>query len=222
MASIITETTLAVMNPLASIWQSIVDLAPSLLGALIVSILGYFIGLLVGVVVHKLLDKAGFDKAMKKFNIGKHLGGHSISEIIGGVLKWYIFVVFLGSAVELIKLRPLAALLDTFVRWLPNFVLGFVFMVIGLIGAEFIYDRITHAKNIKGVQSTALAVKIMIIIFAALVSLELIGVHITLAKEAFLIVLGSLGLGFAIALGIGFGEAMKQESKAWMKALKKL
>jgi len=218
----ITETTMAVLSPLEQLWYGLIEILPGIAGALIVGILGYFLGLILGAIVHKLLDKAGFDKALQKANVGKFVKGHSMSEICGALLKWYIFVVFLSSAVNLINLRPLSAVLDDLVRWLPNLILGVVVMIIGLIAAEFIYERISHAHKIKGVRTIALFVKMIVIVFVAIIALEQIGIRIGLAREAFLIILASFGLGVAIALGMGFGFALKNEAGKWIKELKKI
>ena len=104
MGTIITETTRAVLSPLESLWYSFVMILPQIVGALIVAIIGYFVGMILGLVVHKLLHKAGLDTALQKANIGKFLGNHSLSSIVGSLLKWFVFALFLSSAVNIISL----------------------------------------------------------------------------------------------------------------------
>ena len=222
MGTIITETTRAVLSPLESLWYSFVMILPQIVGALIVAIIGYFVGMILGLVVHKLLHKAGLDTALQKANIGKFLGNHSLSSIVGSLLKWFVFALFLSSAVNIISLQPLADVLQRLVYWLPQLIIGIIVMVTGLIGAEFIYERVSHAKKIKGIHTVAVGTKVITIIFAAIIALEQIGIRISIAREAFLIILASLGLGFAIAIGIGFGNVVKKDATSWLSAIKKL
>ena len=71
MANLVMETTGAIVDPLRQIWLKIVDIVPSLIAAIVVLIVGAFVGVILGHAVKVLLDKLKFDEYVKKAKLTK-------------------------------------------------------------------------------------------------------------------------------------------------------
>ncbi|MBN2567756.1 hypothetical protein JXB02_06770 [Candidatus Woesearchaeota archaeon] len=209
----------AMINPLITLWNGFVDLVPSLIAAIILAIIGWVIAVVIEKVVTKVLTKLKFDEKIKKANLTDKIGHLELSHLAGGVLKWYVFVIFLGEAFALISLGNLSVMINTFLFWLPNVILALIIIIIGLILADFVAERLVRTK-IKSVRVLSVIVKIAILFFAFVIAFKQIGLYVSIAENTFLILLGAVALGLAIAFGIGFGMALKDEAKNILNDLK--
>jgi len=215
--AIIAETGQAILNPLVNIWHSFVELLPGLIGALVVLLVGYLVGWIIGFVVKKVLHKAKVDKLfIEKKKLSSLLGKFQLSEVLGLIVKWYVFVLFLTPAASLIKLTTLSEFLVKLSLWIPNLIAAILVAIFGMAAAEYVQLKIELIKA----KSSALVgniAKILIIVFTAIIALKQIGLNLSLAENSVLIVLA----GVMLALAIGFGLALKDELKPFIKDVKK-
>ena len=221
MPSVFTETLQATFNPLNDLWREIVLVVPELLGAIIVLIIGAFIAVILGHALRIVLEKTPLDKAVKKAKLTKAIGHTNVSSLLGELLKWYIIIIFLGAAVDLVHLGPLSDLLTRFVLWLPNLLVAFVVMLVGLIVSHFVEMKVMEHTNVKGMQASATALKWILIVVFALIAVRQIGVDVSLLENTFLIVVGTLSAGVALALGIGLGLGLKRQGEDFVKKIQK-
>lgn len=216
-----TSTEEAIANPIINLWGSFVDLLPGLIAAIIIITIGYVVAYIIGHAIRILLQKVGLDKQIAKARLTQAVGNMRISALLGEVTKWYIFIIFLQSGVDLLRLGTLSDLLSNFVAWLPNVIAAILVMVFGLIIAQFVAMKIREHTEIKGVKMTSNAAKVLIIFIAAVIALEQIGIDVSILSDAFLILLGGLVLGVALAIGLSFGLGTKGSAmKAWNKIRK--
>jgi len=221
MMDFLINTEEAIASPLINLWASFVNLLPGLIAAIIIIAIGYVIAYIIGHAIRILLQKIGLDKQIAKARLTQAVGSLRISALLGEITKWYIFIVFLQSAVDLLNLGTLSTLLSTFVEWLPNVIAAILVMVFGLIIAHFVAMKIREHSEIKGVKITSNAVKVVIVFIAAIIALEQIGIDVSILSNAFLILLGGLTLGVALAIGLSFGLGTKGSAmKAWNKIRK--
>lgn len=219
MISLITyleATGLSLLGVLSTLWSQFIELLPGLIGAIILLLIGYFLGALFEAIVKGAFQKAGLDHWVEKHEKHHSLGHMSACSILGAATKWYIFVLFLTEAARLIKLGSLSAWLLRLAAWLPDLIAGVLIFYFGLILADIAFDWIVDHKY-KRANLWGNAAKVIIILFVADIALRQIGIHIFIAEVTYMIVLGGIVLGLAIALGIGFGAVFKDNAKGWLK-----
>ena len=209
----------AIVNPIVSIFDSIVGEVPYLIGAVVVLIVGYFVGLALGHVSRVILLRLGFDKWIEREQISKkRVHG---SAIVGEFIKWFTFVAFLTQAVSLIKFDTISSLLSRFALWLPNVLFAAAVLIVGLALAHFVESKVTRASELSSVRFTAKVLKIILMIIFVVVALRLVLPQVTLLENLVLIIVAALGVGIALALGIGFGLGMKKEAEGLLGEIKK-
>ena len=218
----ISTTGSLILNPLISLWNGFVGVLPGIIAAIIVLIIGYFVALGVGHAVKVLLEKAGLDGYLERSKFAKGVGHFNLSRILGEVTKWYIFLIFIQSGVDLLRLGTLSSLLNEFVRWLPNVIVAAIIVIFGVALAHFVSMKIEEHTKTKGVRFFSKLIKIVIYYVVLVISLEQIGVEASILENTFLILIGALAVGIAVALGIGLGKAMQPEGKEIVKDLKDL
>ena len=105
---------------------------PGFIAAIIVIILGYAIAAIISWAIVKLLRGIDLDKRIQKYTKAEW-GKAQISGILGAIIKWYIFIVFIGTAVELVDLGVLSGFLITIANWLPNLIVAVVLVLLALL-----------------------------------------------------------------------------------------
>lgn len=221
MVNVFAETTVAILNPLQAIWLKFVEVIPNLVGATIVLIIGVFVASILGHALRVILEKTRLDAALRKAKLTRAVGHTNVPSLLGELLKWYIIIIFLQAAVSLVNLGTISTLLNSFVLWLPSLLVAVIIMLVGLAGAHYVQHAIEGHTKLKGMRFTGKVLKWVIIILVGLVALREVGIDVSVLENTFLLVIGALAGGFALALGISLGLGMKKSSENFIKNIKK-
>ncbi len=213
------DTGMSLTDPIISLWQGLVNLLPGLIIAILILIIGYVVAYVVGHGVRLLLVKIGFERQVEKAKMTKAIGNIRVSAVLGELTKWYIFLIFLSTAVDVVELGTLSTILRQFVLWVPNLIASALILIFGLFVAHYISIKIRQHSNMVGAKTLSTIAYIVITTVVTLIGLEQIGINVSILTNAFLIVVAALGLGFALAIGLSFGLGTKQEAG---KALNKI
>ncbi|MBS3109120.1 hypothetical protein J4227_01155 [Candidatus Woesearchaeota archaeon] len=207
------------LDPFVQIWNSIVLYLPGILAALAVIIVGYFVGVLLGYLVTKIIEKTKIDHWMHEKKMVDAIGGLHLSRVAGQLVKWWVFVAFLTPAANIIYLDELADILTSVALWVPHLIAGIVIMLAGLLFADFLANSASHAKKLRGIQAISTLIKILTIIFFAGIALREIGFRIFLAEMTILMITGGVILIFVIGFGIGMIKPAEEIIRSWLKKL---
>lgn len=218
--SYLESTGQALLDPLTTLWNKLVEIVPGILAASVVVVIGYIIASAFGLIFNRFLEAAKIDAHLKKAGLAHSIGFINLANLGGALLKWFVFSLFLVQAAEFLKLGILSDQLQALAAWLPNLFAAVVIVLAGLILSDFVADRMLHAKR-KGVRVFSSIVRWFSIIFIGLIAIEKIGIDVSFATDAILLLIAGIAVGIAVAFGIGFGFAMRDEAKSILKHLKK-
>ncbi len=221
MVDFLVSTSEALTNPLISLWLSFVQLLPNLIAAIVILIIGYVVAYILGHAVKVLLFKLGLDSQIEKARLSKAIGKIKLSSILGEITKWYVFIVFLQSAVDLVNLGALSILLQEFVMWIPNVIAAALVIIFGLFLAHFVTMKIREHTDIKGGKTLTGILNTVITFIVIVIALEQIGINVSILSNTFMILLGGLALGSAIAIGLSFGLGTQRDAGKALEKIKK-
>ena len=93
-------------------------------------------------------------------------------------------------------------------------------IIVGYGLALYVKDRTVHTETIYG---NIVGNILFFLIFYVSITLALpfVNIDVTLLNQLLLIVVGALGLGFAIAMGLGLKDTVREYSKSCLKKIKK-
>ena len=181
---------------------------PSLLGALVLLIVGYIVAKVVAGLVRRGLGAAGADRALESGKAGQYkqqfAPGLQPSGVISTIAFWFVFGLAIMLAVSALGIGALTDFVGGIVAYLPNVIAAILILLVaiaiaGAVGA--LAQRLMGGTMLGKLVQTAVPVLVITIaLFMALVQLK-IAVQIVVAT--YVIVLGSIGLGFALAFGLG-------------------
>ena len=218
----VTATGSMILSPLISLWNGFINILPGIVAAIIILILGYFVALGLGHLVKALLQKAGLDIYMAKAKMAKVVGHLKLSGVMGEITKWYVFLIFIQSAVDLLSLGALSVILNEFVLWLPNVIVAIIIIIFGVALSHFIGMKVEEHTEVKGTKFFSKILKFVVLFIVIVIALGQIGVDASLLENTFLLLIGAFAIGIAVALGIGLGGALKTESKSVVKEIQEM
>ena len=122
---------------------------PSLTGAIVVLVIGWFISVGVGKLITEILKRIKFNQIFEKGSWDEALAKADIkvdtSAFIGAVVKWILMIVFLMAAVEILGLTQFAGFLQSILHYLPNVVTAVLIFVVTVIVVD-ILEKVVRAS----------------------------------------------------------------------------
>lgn len=217
----IESTAMNLLNPLVNLWNSFVLVVPKLIFAIIILMIGYLLALIIGHAVKIIVHRIGVEKGIAKLKLPAAIGKVKVASVLGQITKWYIFIIFIQAAAETVNLGMLSILLTKFSLWLPQLIIAVLAVMLGLFLSHYLSHLLETESQMKGIKLISGMFKVMIMFIAIVIALEQIGVEVDILHNTFLIVLGSIGFGFALATGLAFGLGMKDRASGLYDSIRK-
>lgn len=214
------ETGTVLQQTLVNLWNSFISVFPGLVAAIVLIVIGWLVGKIVGGAFSKLLKKVKLDYWVKKEKLSQALWGKEISSVLGSLIKWYIVIVFLGAAASLIQLQPLADFVSSVIHYLPALFGAIVVVIIGLVVGEYLKKSIRKTEMPYNEWVSRL-VKFLVVYFTIVIGLQTAGFKVDILVDAFRIGFATFAITIAIIVGISFGLALKEDAKKIVKKLEK-
>ncbi len=198
------------LEPASLVLRQIGLFLVNMLLVLIILLLGWILAKIVKAFVTKGLRAIQLDTLSDRVELDEILakGGikYSISELIGIVCYWLLLLVTFVVAVNAVGLTIAADLLNRIILYVPNIVAAIFILVLGMFAATLLRNIVQTAANNAGLlQAHFLSklVEILIMVFAIAISLEQLNIGAKTIQMVITIVLSTLGLGLALAFGLG-------------------
>lgn len=200
----------AIAMSLSGLGERFVNFLPSLLGAILVFIAGWIIAVAVGKLAQKFMETLRVDKAAEKIGFdGKIIGSDmkmTISSFFGGLVKWFLVLVFVMAAADILNLDQVTGFLDSILLYIPNVIVAVVILAAVFLIGNFVYGVVKGSTRAAGVMSATLLAAISkwsIIIFGIFAALIQLGVASSLVSTIFVGVVAMLALAGGLAFGLG-------------------
>lgn len=210
-----------ITEPLIRLWEGVSTSFVGIIAAILILLIGYIVAYVLGRVVDGILTKIKFDEYVLRRTHASHvIGEFRLSHFLGLITKWFVFILFLPSAADVIGLTSLQVFLMEVSLWIPRVIVAVILGLVGLIAAEYVGEKIMETRAKAGKLVSGIA-RFVIWVFTALIVLDQIGVDLFVANTSFLIVLSGIMLGIALMVGIGFGLALKDDAKKIISDVKR-
>ena len=196
------------VKSLQELWVGVASFLPTILGALVVMLVGLIVAFGVGTAVEKVFEALKLDSFLSKLGLSHFFERANMrlraSHFLGRLVYWFIVLGFLLAASDLLGLRALSDFLKEVLGYLPNVFVAVLIMlsavVVGnavrrLVAASVMSARL-HAARFLGTLSWW-----SIVIFGLLTALVQLNVAVSIVNS---IVTGFIAM-LAIAGGLAFG-----------------
>lgn len=188
---------------------------PKVLGAVLLLLLGYGLGKLVGFATGRLLALLGFDRLLGRTAIPGVLEragtAKPASHILGMLVFWIVFLLFLISATETLGLARLSEALTSLAYYLPKLGIATLIIVLGLLAANFVRELIVMACRTAGIAQGAIlgqAFHAAAILLIFVTAINQLGIDTTLLNTTLVILVAGFIGGSALSFGLGARSAV--------------
>ncbi len=156
------------------------------------------------------MRKVGFDRIADRIGLSR-LGQQAgiktdAADILGKLVYWFIFLIFLVPAVNALGLTTVSDLLGRVIGYLPNVFVAILVLFLGTLAATFVADIVRGASASARVGNPNLFSNIAryaILGFVAIVALEQLGIATSLLNILFTAIVGAAALAAGLAFGLG-------------------
>lgn len=198
-----------------NLWMGIVSFVPNLVVALIIVILGWLVGALLGRAIWQVFRSLKVDEALRRAGFEGFLrrGGVDLDSgaFIGGLVKWFVVVVFLVAAFDVLGLTQVNLFLQQVViAYLPRVIVAaLVILVGGVIGdvVERVVVTAARTAEIRSAHFAGAVSKWAVWVFAILVALSQLGIATAFSQTLFTGIVIAISLALGLSFGLGGQEA---------------
>lgn len=200
---------------LLSLWYGFINFVPNLLGAIILFIIGWIVARIIGkaiaqvitaIKLDKLFESAGMQKFMDRAGLKITIGG-----FIGGVIKWFIIIVFLMASLQIIGLTQVNDFLSGAVLYyLPKVIIAALVLVIAAFisdAMEKVVSASAKAANVTQANMLGTVTRYAIWGFAFIIALSELGIATSFMQILFTGLIAALAIALGLSFGLGGKEA---------------
>ncbi len=199
----------AISEPATNMINLIFDALPRIFGAVLVLGISYIIARLVAGLVTSLLQSAGFDGLVDRLGVRLNdENGRTPSEYAGWIVLVGFMLLATLAATDMLGFQELSNIVNEFVGFAGQVLLGIVVFGIGIWLANFAYDIATDA-GLSDFVSNLIRAAVMVLVGA--MALERMGIGSDIVQLAFGIGLGAIGVAAALAFGLGSRDIAGRE-----------
>ena len=197
-------------QPMVSLWTKVAEFLPNIAGAVFLLIIGYLVAKGIGIAIAKLLAKLGLDRLTESSGVASAVQSTgletSASAIIGKIVYWLIFLLFMIAAADSLGLPRVSDTINGFVQYLPKLIGALLVVIIGLFAAHLVRSAVeTASASMQLDYGKPLGTLIYMLIVIVVVSLAIgqLEIETDLLNQVVSIILFAIGAAVALSLGMG-------------------
>ncbi len=220
-----TATANVLLDSLRNLWDGVAAFVPLLIAAIVVFLLAWLVGILLGKLVWHLVKISQLDRGLESIGLKKiwERSGHKLDSglFFYELVKWFFVVVGLMTAMKIIGLTDVADLLKMVLAYLPHVFIAAVVLVAGVLAARLVESLIRSSVRMGNLTSAHLIGAIArwgVLVFAALIALDQLGAG-DMIKIAETGVIVALALAFGLAFGLGGKGHADEVLTKWRKKM---
>ncbi len=210
----------AIVTSLYDMWAQFISFIPNLIAALVVFFVGWAIAVAIGRLIEKILVVLRVNVAfesLKGLKRAVEQGGleFNIAKLVGEIFKWFLLIVTLLAATDILGLDEVSQFLTTVLLYVPNVVVAALILVIAVVLANFVYRTVQASVDAAGFSSSGVIAAISkwaIIVFALFAAL----LQLNVATQLLQTFLTAFFAMLAIAGGLAFGLGGKELAAKWL------
>lgn len=212
---IVTQSAGAVQGSFYDLWYTVAQYVPQILAAVVVFLIGWIVGIILYRVVVEIVRVLRIDDALRAAGMhdaAKQAGFNlNAGKFLGRLVEWFVILVFLIAALELLGLVRVTIALQTIVLlYMPQVMVAALIIILGAIVAEVVRGLIAHSGRATGAHGANLAgtiAKYAILAWAVMAALQQIGIAADMIQTLFTGIVVAISLAFGLSFGLGGKEA---------------
>lgn len=202
---------------LQGVWYGVIGFVPNLVIAVIIFAIGWILAALIEKLVESLFKALRIDAALKSAGLEDVVkrAGHNLNSglFVGALVKWFVIIVFLMAAFDVLGLSQVNLFLQQVVDYLPQVIVAVLILMVAVVVASAMQRLVvasSRAADIRSAELLGRVTKWAIWIFAILTALFNLGVAPGLIQTVVMAVFAGGALAIGLAFGLGGRETAQK------------
>jgi hypothetical protein len=212
-----------IIETLTKMLEDIIAFIPSVIGAIIVILIGYGVGVIAGRAVNALIEKMGIERSFDKSSTGKafRTAGLDLSSFVGGVTKAFIVILSIILAIQILNIGgTLGDYLVSVASYLPRLLGGILIIVIGTVLVDFLASLVGNTLKPTFPEAKAeiadMLRNLLLIGLIAVILLVALDLMLLAGDLIYPLILGFVIIGAGISLTDGLIESIMEDHKEFV------
>ncbi|MDB2414883.1 mechanosensitive ion channel [Rickettsiales bacterium] len=185
-----------------------IDYTPHILGAIVLFATGFIIAHILRMITYKVIRSLDtiFQQAAKIDGARQERIRRSYAVIISKIVFWTVIIFFAAATGNMLGWKMFSGWMSSVISYLPNLITGLLIILAGFLFANGARTAVISTASSSGIQQGEILSRIaqIVIIFTTLViGVEQIGINVDFLTNVFIVVIGVLLAGGALAFGLG-------------------
>lgn len=201
------------MDSLSTMMKGVASAFPKIFGAIVILVIGWLTIKIVTFLLKKILKITKIEVLNDKINdmdmAGKSDFKIDLTKIILGFAKWFLILIFLVLAADILNFEILSQEIGNLLHYLPKFFSALVLLMVGFYIGNLVkktVKKLFESFEFGGSNLVSNLLFYIIVIFMSITALNQAGVDTTIITNNITMILGAFLLAFALGVGLGTRE----------------
>ncbi len=197
---------------------------PAVIGALIVLLIGWIVGRLLGKAVHVLLDKFADLSMVKSIGLMGTVekSGITLGYLGDLVVRWVVYLIAVLAAVDILNMEYLSGLMTKVVEYIPHVVAFVLILIVGFLLVDYFMDFLQKFIGTGGIElitPVLFLFRLFLYFVLAMLALSQLMIDLTIIYTLVTPVAWGIGIGVGAAIAIIVGFGLKDKAPMMMDRL---
>ncbi|SRR5258706_2088535 len=210
------------------IMVGVISFLPSLLGAVVLLLIGFIVAGWLKSLTVKILDLTKIGNLFTNPAIKEFLKNAQISQkieiVVGEIVRWLIITLFFMASVNILGLTSVSLFLNNIIAGIPTLIAAIITLAVGVVVASFLEKLAKGSLGSSDPSMSRLAGKVVsygTMTFFVLAALSQLGIASFFINTVFIGFILSMALALGIGLGLGSKDLIKKVLEAWYHKIQK-
>lgn len=206
------------------VFFGIVRFLPNFIVALLIFVLAWIIGSILGKALAQIFRNLRFDEALKGAGLERTVerAGYrlDVGSFFGALVKWFIIIIGLMASLDILGLTQVNDFLRGILLFIPKVVVAVLILLVGAAVAEALEKIVVASARTASMRSAhflGVVTRWAIWIFAGIAALYQLGIATVFLQTVVTGVMIAIGLAFGLAFGLGGQE----EARRYLERLRR-
>lgn len=211
-----------IVASLQNLWALVVEFLPSLLGAIVVLIVGLIVAAGLERLVERLVFYLRVDALLEKLGVGAYLQRANLQlnagHFMGRIVYWFMIVAFLLAASDILNFTALSGFLQDVLLYIPNVLIAALILLAAVVVANFLKGLVLASvlgAKLHAAKFLGTAAWWVVMVFGLLTAAAQLNIAVAIINT---VITGLIAM-LALAGGLAFGLGGRESAARWIAKL---
>ena len=199
-----------VVGSMQNLWFGFISTLASIVGALVILIIGLIVAAGIGALVEKLVNFIKLDKLLVSLGLQEYFERANMTVNSGKFFRklvyWFLVVVFALAATDILGFFSLSGFLRDMLIYIPNVIVAVLIMLAACVIGHFLRNVVRASVKSAHLHVDAFLASLTwwaVIIFGLLAAFSQLGIAVAVVNALITGLIAMLALAFGLAFGLG-------------------